>query len=173
LNNSDLCFQNKNKQNNRFYIKNSDEGEELFRIAHFMMRNSAWDPYKQSLLAICLIESTGNEAIDMWHKVLTPLEKAYENTSGEEFKNQFGFEFLSYKISEEVSNANNINDNDSMNNDFVGITRKYAIEILTLMSTIAKEAGQLQDTPENEKKKGVITPFQKAERDAKRKVTYY
>jgi hypothetical protein len=49
--------------------------EALLDIAHFMLRNCAWDPYKQSLLAISLIESEGEAALRMWEKVLNPLEK--------------------------------------------------------------------------------------------------
>mmetsp|Transcript_21040 Transcript_21040/g.41693 ORF Transcript_21040/g.41693 Transcript_21040/m.41693 type:complete len:316 (-) Transcript_21040:782-1729(-) len=68
--------------------------EKLFEIAHFMLKSSSWDPFKQSLLAISLIEKKGPEASEMWSKLLFPLERAYDATSGAEFKDRFGHPFF-------------------------------------------------------------------------------
>ena len=39
---------------------------------------------------MCLIEKTGADAEPLWDTLLTPLEKAYEQSSGRGFENRFG-----------------------------------------------------------------------------------
>jgi hypothetical protein len=151
-----------------YFFKDSDLEEELFGIAHFLLRHASWDPYKQSFLAISLMEKSGDEAMDMWDKILTPLEKAYENSSGVSFKDKFGFDYRTEEEEEEEGATTT----KTTKTNLVAATRSHALKILTVLSKLMKEAGQLQDTPQEAKKKGVLTPLERAEREAKRKVPF-
>ena len=145
----------------------ADEQEELFAIAHFLLRNCAWDPYKQSLLAICLIEKVDEETIGMWDKLLTPLERAYDRTSGEGFKNRFGYAYRATRGSGGGGGGGGGGCGAAAAVSAVTATRMHAEQILASMSHGAKEAGRQQLLPSEEKARGTVTPRDRAEREAK------
>jgi hypothetical protein len=151
--------------------------EQLFEIAHFMIKCSAWDPFKQSLLAICLIEKQGVEASVMWNKVLLPLERAYDATNGTEFNNRFGhsfFEPAGFEL-EAVAGGEEEEEGEGAATTaltpLVASTRSHSEAILAAMSVLAKEAGHPTDTAAQASAKGIMTPKEKAEIDALKKVS--
>jgi hypothetical protein len=144
----------------------ADEQEALFAIAHFLLRNGAWDPYKQSLLALTLIEKVDGDARAMWDRILTPLEKAYEATSGEGFKNRFGFTF---RAPAPLGSGGGGSAFEGGSKGAVTATRMHAEQVLVAMARLAKEAGQHQNLPSEERSKGVPTPRDTAEREARAK----
>mmetsp|Transcript_21041 Transcript_21041/g.41696 ORF Transcript_21041/g.41696 Transcript_21041/m.41696 type:complete len:266 (-) Transcript_21041:369-1166(-) len=148
--------------------------EKLFEIAHFMLKSSSWDPFKQSLLAISLIEKKGPEASEMWSKLLFPLERAYDATSGAEFKDRFGHPFFEpqcavvLEAEEEEEKVSRDAPRVSSSSE-VASTRSHCEAILTAMSALAIEAGQPTDTAAQARAKGILTPKEKAELDALKK----
>jgi len=133
--------------------------EELFSIAHFLLKEAAWCPYKESLLAMCLIEKTGADAEPMWGKLLTPLEKAYDKSSGRGFENRFGHPYRPAPAEGESEEP-------------AAVTRPHAHAILRSMATLAKEAGFGNTTAAQEAELGILTPREREEKKAVNDVIY-
>ena len=141
--------------------------EELFDIAHFMLREAAWTPYKESLLAMTLMEKSGSEAAGMWGTLLRPLERAYEATSGQGFLNRFGHPFFrpppgSAAAGGSAGAAAALSEGATA----VASTRAYAEAILRTMASLAKEAGFKVLSSGQERAAGIETPKDRAVREA-------
>ena len=112
--------------------------EELLETAHFMLNNAAYDPYKQSLLAIVLIEAEGPQAVEMITTVLLPLERAYAASFGTIFEEKTGLSFWAHD--EVGSAAGGQEQQEPMTR--TARTRPHSLAILRVMILLAKEAGQ-------------------------------
>ena len=98
-------------------------GEYLIEAAWYLLKHCPWDPFKQSLLAIILMESDGPEAQNMIAKVLLPLEESYCAAFGNSFEDKFGASFF------------------QEDGEKVAVTRQYAIAIINEMIHITRQNG--------------------------------
>ena len=108
----------------------------FLQAAHFMLQNASWDPYKQMMLKIILME--GSDAPENIIKIIKPLEEGYYRAFSRTFREQTGVEFWEEPVEEQVSAG----DAEKAHQPPPARTRQYTLDLISVMCEIAKEAGE-------------------------------